>query len=86
MLLLKVMRCEHALLYAVIGAVAAAPLLSLVFFWDSTRVFDFGEDEWIPATIAGGASAFRWGRWRQRLAARAAEDRKRPNPIHDLLF
>ena len=89
-LLLSSITREHLWLYSFSGAVAG--FLILAIFFGLLR--NLAPDLLIftgTGGIAGLACAYRWGRWRERMAkarqtARAElEAQRRTNPIHDLI-
>ena len=86
--ILRTVGQENASLYAALGAIAGFLVLAVLF--DSPA-----NPEWIylPASgaLAGFACAWRWGRWRERVArtrqetAKRRTSKKRDNPIHCLI-
>ncbi len=84
-LLLKAADWEMAALYGLIGALAGAASIALLFsgelYTDNALSIFAG-----VGGIAGGATAYRWGRWReakQSIRNNAAE--KPNNPFHDMI-
>ena len=88
--LLRAIDCEYRALYAVLGAVAGFTVLAVMMEFPR---YGRWEEIILPTSgaLAGLASAYRWGRWRQdvaeakREARRNAQARRRDNPIHDLI-
>ena len=87
---LRALKLEHATLYAILGAISG--FLALAFLFDVLWMDDLTRLA-LPGSgaLAGFASAWRWGRWRNRASteARAAlhsEPHERPaNPVHDMI-
>ncbi len=80
---------EHEAIYAASGAIAGFLIIAVLFGGPSSGP----EMLWFPlvGAMAGCACAWRWGKWRQRIARiaqdpdKSTEPVRRANPIHDLL-
>ena len=87
---LYLLNVEKTAAYAALGAIAGLTVLPLLFA-DPTSLASDLFPVILPGGLAGLATAYRWGRWREREAkARQAEREqlaapKRTNPIHDLI-
>lgn len=76
--MLFITEAENQFLYAALGAFAGFAAM-MVLFGQSAR---FGPEELLfagPGGLAGGASAWRWGGWREALAISRQND---PTPNH----
>ena len=88
-LLLRAVGEERQVLYAVLGAVAGFAVLAVMMEFPR---YGITEELILPGSgaLAGFASAWRWGRWREQVATARQQERnappeKRDNPIHDLI-
>lgn len=82
-LVLRRMQMESAALYASIGAITGFLILVTIFApHDDPLELAFS----LIGAVAGGASAYRWGRWRDAIAEHreSKTPNRRTNPIHDL--
>ncbi|WP_394730552.1 hypothetical protein [Altererythrobacter sp. GH1-8] len=88
--LLRAIEMEAAWLYSGFGAFAGLLILWVLFGNSSTDVSEILLFV-LPGMLAGLASAYRWGRWREGIAKARQTERenleaqKRTNPIHDLI-
>ena len=84
---LRQLKKESAMLYTGIGATAGFLIIAVMFEANTKpEALAFA----LIGAVAGGACAYRWGRWREELAAQQISapieelcDR-RTNPIHEL--
>ena len=87
---LYLLNVEKTAAYAALGAIAGLTVLPLLFADPASLASDLFPAI-LPGGLAGLATAYRWGRWRERVAkAREAEReslaaQRRTNPIHELI-
>lgn len=82
-LVLRLIEEESAALYAAIGAIAGFAIMAIIFeAHEDALAFAFS----LVGAIAGGACAYRWGRWREAVVAHrlSKTPTRRTNPIHEL--